>query len=108
LKKLPVLLAKVEIDKEFGFAGEGFSTLGEVVSKLVAPMFAIAAAAVVLYFLFGAFKFIQSRGNKEEAAAAQNIIIHSVIGFIILMFAFLILQFVLSSLFKVEGFRIIG
>lgn len=96
----------VKIGENFGFGG--FTSLGEIVSQLVNPVFSIAAAAVVLYFLFGAFKFIQSRGNKEEVAAAQNIIIHAIIGFIILMSAFLILQFLMSSLFKnTEVFRII-
>jgi len=96
----------ISIGKCFGF-GE-FTSLGEVVSKIVPAMFSVATAVVVLYFLVGAFKYIQSRGNKEEVAAAQNIIIHAAIGFIILMFAFLILQFLLSSLFEIDKFKIIA
>ncbi len=105
MSKFPVLLAEVDISQKFGFGG--YKSLGEITSRMVTPAFSIAVAAVVLYFLFGAFKFIQSRGNKEEVAAAQSILTHAVIGFIILMFTFLILQFVLSSLFGVTGFQII-
>ncbi|MBU1031460.1 pilin [Patescibacteria group bacterium] len=97
----------ISISNCFGFGK--FTSLGEVISEIVPIMFSVAGAAMVLYFLFGAFKYLQSRGNKEEVAAAQNIIIHAVIGFIILMFAFLVLQFLLSSLFNIkEGFKIIG
>lgn len=97
--------ADVKIGDQFGFGN--ITSLGEAFSKLVMPVFSAAAAMVVLYFLFGAFKYLQSRGDKEEVAAAQQIIIHSVIGFIILMGAFFILQFFLSSLFGITGLEII-
>lgn len=96
--------AEVEIGKVFGFGG--ITTLGEMTSKLVNPVFSLAAAAVIIYFLWGAFKYLISKGEKEEIAAARAIIIHAIIGFIILMFAFLILQFLLSSLFGITGFQI--
>lgn len=95
----------VNIGEKFGFGD--IKSLGEAISFLVVPGFSVAAAMVVLYFLFGAFKYLQSRGSKEEVAAAQQIIVHSIIGFIILMFAFLVLQFLLSSLFGITGLEII-
>lgn len=97
--------ADVKIGEQFGFGD--IKSLGDAISKLVVPGFSVAAAIVVLYFLFGAFKYLQSRGNKEEVAAAREIIIHSIIGFIILMLAFLVLQFLLSSLFGITGLEII-
>lgn len=96
--------AKVEIKDVFGFGG--ITTLGEMTSKLVNPVFSLAAAAVIIYFLWGAFKYLISKGEKEEIAAARAIIIHAIIGFIILMFAFLILQFLLSSLFGITDFQL--
>ncbi len=96
--------AKVEIGEVFGFGG--ITTLGEMTSKLVNPVFSLAAAAVIIYFLWGAFKYLISKGEKEEIAAARAIIIHAIIGFIILMSAFLILQFLLSSLFGITDFQL--
>lgn len=93
-----------DIGSCFGFGG--FKSLGQATSSLVMPIFSLAAAAVVIYFLFGAFKLLTSGGNKEEVAAARNMITHAIIGFIILMFAFFILQFLLSSLFKITGFQL--
>lgn len=88
----------------FGFGG--ITSLGDAVSRLVTPAFSVAAAAVIIYFLMGALKFLMSGGNKEEVAAGRNMITHAIIGFIILIFAFLILQFLLSSLFGITGFRL--
>ena len=96
--------AEVKIGEKFGFGN--ITSLGQATSLLVTPIFSLVAAAVVLYFLWGAFKYLISKGEKEAVAEARGILIHSIIGFIILLFAFLILQFLLSSLFGISGFLI--
>ena len=95
----------VDISKKFGFGD--ITSLGQATSKLVMPIFSVITAMVILYFLWGAWNYLQSRGDKEEVEKAQQMIIHAIIGFMILMFAFMILQFLLSSLFKVTDFQII-
>ena len=102
------MIAQVDIGKKFGFGNIG--SLGEGTSRIVGPagpLFPIAAFLVIFYFLLGAFKFIRAGGNKEEAEAGRQMINHAIIGFIILMFAFFILQFLLSRLFETD-LRIIG
>lgn len=97
----------VKIGDWFGFGD--IKSLGEGTQRLVAPIFSVAAVLVIIYFLFGAFKYLKAGGNKEEMEGARGMIQHAIAGFIILMFAFLILQFLLSSLFKVDStFQIIG
>lgn len=99
------LLADVKIGQEFGFGN--ITSLGQGTNLLIAPVFSIAAAIVVIYFLLGAFKYLRAGENKEEVEGARQMITHSIIGFIILMFAFLILQFLLSSLFRITNLQII-
>ncbi len=82
----------IDIGNEYGFGD--IKSLGEGVSRLVAPTFSLATALVIIYFLIGAFKFLTSSGDKESLASARGMIIHAIIGFVILMFAFLILQFI--------------
>ena len=94
------LLAQVNIGSEFGFAGREFDNLGSAITQLVNPGFSIAASLVIIYFLWGAFKYLQAGENKEEVLAAKQMIMHAIIGFIILMFAFLILQVLLGNVFK--------
>lgn len=79
--------------------------MGETTSKLVVPAFSLAAAGVVIYFLLGAFKYLRSGGNKEEVEGSRQMITHAIIGFIILMFAFLVLQFI-PQFFNLGGLDI--
>ncbi len=97
-------IAQVNIGEKFGFGD--IQSLGQATDKIVDPIFSFVAALVVIYFLWGAFKFLSSKGDKEAVAEARGMITHAIIGFIILMFAFLILQFLLSSLFKITDFRL--
>lgn len=95
----------VPIGEKFGFGN--ITSLGQGTSQLVLPVFSVATSLVVVYFIFGAFKYLTSGGNKEELEGARRMITHAIIGFVILMMAFLVLQFILSSLFGIQ-FKLIG
>lgn len=88
----------IPIGDNFGFGNIG--SLGDATNRLVDPGFSIAATLVVIFFLWGAFKYLQAGENKEEVSAAKQMISHAIVGFIILMFAFLILKLILGSVFK--------
>lgn len=92
----------IKIKECFGFGN--ITSLGDATSRLVVPAFSLAAVAVVIYFLMGAFKFLHSAGNKEEAAAARSMITHAIIGFMILIFIFFIIPFLLAKLLGVRNF----
>lgn len=87
----PAFAQGVDLGKEFGFGN--INTLGEGFDRLVLPGFGIAALAVVFYFLFGAFKLLTSGGDKNAVEGAKNMITHALIGFVLLMMMFLILQY---------------
>lgn len=97
--------AAVNIGQEFAFGD--ITTLGEGVTRLVAPTFGVATLLVVIYFLIGAFKYLISGGDKEAVEGARRMITHAIIGFAILMFAFLILQFLLARLFGITRLGLI-
>lgn len=102
----PPFPSGVPIGDCFGFGRVEYNSLGSATSQLVIPTFSIAAVLVIIYFLMGAFKYLKSGGNKEEVQGARQMITHSIIGFIILIFAFFIIQFLLSTLFGVKSFQI--
>lgn len=91
-------MSPIPIGDNFGFGN--IRSLGDATTKLVDPAFSIAATLVIIFFLWGAFKYLQAGENKEEVSAAKQMISHAIVGFILLMFAFLILQFLLGSVFK--------
>lgn len=84
--------APVELGKEYSFGG--IKSLGQGLSFLVQPAFAIAAIGVVIYFLIGATRMIFSGGDKNAVASAREMITHAIIGFILLILMFVILEFV--------------
>ena len=96
--------AAVDLGDKYAFGY--ITTLGDGVNRLVRPTFSIAIAVVIVYFLIGAFKYLTSAGDKEAVAGARGMITHAIIGFMILIFAFLVLQFGLSALFGIEGLQI--
>ncbi len=101
---LPVF-AQVKIGDVFGFGD--IQSVGQLTSNLVTPVFSIAAVLVIGYFLYGAFNYLKSEGNKESLAAARQMIKHAIIGFIILILCFFVLQFLLSTLFGASKFNTI-
>jgi hypothetical protein len=82
----------VDLGQNYAFGD--IKTVGGGFSRLVRPGFAVATTIVALSFIIGAFKFMTSAGDKEDVAAARDIITHAIIGFIILIFVFLILRFI--------------
>lgn len=84
--------AEVKLEDVYAFGD--IKTLGEGLDRLTGPAFAIATTAVVIYFLIGGVKFLLSGGDKAQIEGAQKMITHAIIGFIILIFAYLILQFI--------------
>lgn len=90
----------------FGF--REITSLGGGTTNIVKHMFPLGAALVTIYFLVAAFKYLKAGANKEDVEGARQMITHSIIGFVILMFAFLILQYLLDTLFGIKDFKIIG
>ncbi len=90
-------VAPVDISKQYAFGD--LTTLGQGVDRLVVPAFSVAAMAVVFYFIIGAFKYISSGGEKEKIAEARGMITHSIIGFVLLMALFLVIEFLFGKLF---------
>lgn len=54
----------------------------------------ICGALAVLVIVVAGFRFITSRGNPGETSQARNAIIYALIGLIVVMFAFSIVNFV--------------
>lgn len=92
--------AKIQPDRnigqEFGFGY--FDSLGTFTGRLVSLAFTIAALMVVFYFIIGAFEMITSQGDKAHLVSARSKIYHSLIGFVLLIALFLIMQFLTSGL----------
>lgn len=95
----------VDLGKEFPFGD--ILSLGQGFNRLVMPVFEIAGVAVVIYLLIGGVKYMTSGGDKNAVASAQQMITHAIIGFVLLVLLFLIVQFV-PEFFGAGALKIVG
>lgn len=66
------------------------NTLRTVLNIVLVIMGAIAVLTVVV----AGFRFITSQGNPSETAKARNAIIYAIVGLLVIIFAFSIVNFV--------------
>lgn len=62
-------------------------------------LFIIGAISVIM-IIFGGFKYVTSGGDSNGVTSAKNTILYAVIGLIVAVLAFAIIDFVLDSLGK--------
>jgi len=69
------------------------------VSSLFGGVLAIAGVIAVLFIVIGGYKYVASQGNPQEVQKAKETIIYALVGLVIVMMAFTIVQFVTNNLF---------
>lgn len=98
------LISQVDINKDFfsgnpnagAITGGPNASIGALITSLL-PNALIAAGAIMLFLIVGAgFKMISSAGSDDAKAAAQakTTLTYSVIGFLLVISAYFILQVV--------------
>jgi len=64
--------------------------------KLVALAFIAIGAMAVLFLVIGGIMYITSNGDQSQIQRAKNTILYAVVGIIVSLLAFTIVQFVLG------------
>src|SRR5581483_3479404 len=93
-----------DLGQVFPFATQ--NSFGAFISSLITPAFDIAGILLLFYFLFAAFKYMTSGGDKEAINGARNMITHAIIGFALLILLILVLR-VLPSLLGLTGIHVV-
>ncbi|MBI2338247.1 hypothetical protein HYU95_03635 [Candidatus Daviesbacteria bacterium] len=70
----------------------GAGAISKFLSNGVTLIYSIAAIILLFMFLWGAFQWLTSGGDKEQLAAAQKRIINAIIGIILFAVAFAVIQ----------------
>lgn len=79
-------------------AGDGEAGFGKFLSQILTIVMTIAALMVLIYFLWGAFTWITSGGDKSKTESARNRITQSIVGLIVLASAVAIFAMMQSFL----------
>ena len=69
------------------------TTIGEVVNIF---LYFVGAVAVIVV-IWGGFQYITSSGDSQKATTAKNTIMYAVIGLVVAIFAYAIVNFVLTT-----------
>ena len=75
---------------------------GVLISNIIPYIFSAAAIALLFYLIIGGFQLMTSKGDPKAAQAAQAKITNAVIGFVIIIFAYFIVQ-LLGQIFGIQG-----
>lgn len=70
----------------------GATGISKFLSNLVTLIYTVATIVLIFMFLWGAFDWLTSGGEKEKLASAQTKIISAVIGIMLFAVAFAIIQ----------------
>jgi hypothetical protein len=87
------------------------TNIGQLIGNILPYVFGAAAIALLAYLVLGGFQLMTSRGDPKAAQAAQGKITNAIIGFIIIIFAFVVVMIIgkifnlpiFSSIFSVSG-----
>lgn len=83
-----------------GAGGEGLANtkIETIPQYIVNTLFLIAAFLAVAYLMYGGIKWITSRGDKIQVEAARKHIVAAVIGLVVVIGSFFILNVVFTML----------
>jgi hypothetical protein len=77
---------------------QGASADSAHLQAIVNTVLSVTGAIAVLIIVVAGFKYITSQGNPNEVTVARNAIIYALIGLIVIIAAFAIVNFVVLGL----------
>jgi len=80
----------------------GISTLSDIVNKVVAFLVPLGGIILLFVMIWGGYDFMMSRGQPEKIKSAQAKITTGIIGFVLLVFSYVIAKLV-ATIFGLEG-----
>jgi len=81
----------------------GTAGLIETVTQIINVGLGLLGIVAVVIILWGGFKWMTAGGNEEQVSQARQIIFQGIIGLAIILSAWAITQFVISSLSQATG-----
>jgi type IV secretory pathway TrbL component len=73
-------------------------TLVSLIQVVLTTLLAITGLIAVIYLVIGGLKYVTSGGNKDSVAAAKNTILYAIIGIIVILLAYVIVNIIVGIL----------
>ncbi len=88
----------VRVPNTGGAINPNDTSLGEIITKLLPYLFAIAGILLLLFLLYGGISLMLSRGEPKAVQAAKDKITGAVVGFVIVFIAYWLVQIIITLL----------
>ena len=88
-----------ECFSDVGIASEN-ADLTNILSTIINVIIGVVGFIAVVMMILGGISFITSQGDAAKVTKAKNTILYGVVGLIVAMLAFAIVNFVLGSVFS--------
>ena len=82
-----------------GVEGNGDSLM-DIVKNIINVVIGVVGVIAVLMMIIGGISFITSQGDASKVTKARNTILYGVVGLVVALLAFAIVNFVLSGVFS--------
>lgn len=92
--------ATLDACKEYGKIQGKNNNLMDMLGIIINVVLGIVGFVAVVMIILGGISFITSQGDAAKVTRARNTILYGVIGLIVAILAFAIVNFVLSSVFN--------
>ncbi len=70
---------------------------GSLVEKIINLLLYAVGVISVVMLIFGGFRYVVSGGQKEAVTNAKNTILYAIVGLLIAIFSYAIIQFVVGA-----------
>ncbi len=81
----------------------GTSNVDDLVTKLVNILLSFAGAIAVIFLVIGGFRYVVSQGNEEAMERAKKTLLSAIIGIVVIIMAFAVVNIVNNLLTKEPG-----
>ncbi|MBI4099633.1 hypothetical protein HY440_01355 [Candidatus Microgenomates bacterium] len=72
--------------------------LSQVVTNIIYYLFAFLSAVALLFLLYGAIKFVVSRGDQKALQSARGTMTYAVIGLVLILLSYSIILLITNAL----------
>lgn len=76
------------------------SNLNAFITNIINVLIAVIGVAAVLMLIIGGFRYVFSQGNEKAVSGAKDTILYAIIGIVVAILAFAIVNFVIGGLNK--------
>lgn len=74
------------------------TNLTDLLQLIINSLIGIVGVAAVIMLVIGGFRYVFSQGNEKSVNAAKDTILYAIIGIVVAILAFAIVNFVIGSL----------